>query len=174
MQKINTCIVYNQDALEAVKYYVSIFTGAKILNITHCGENEPSGEPGSVRTISFLLLGQEFLAINGGSHFFFNDAVSLMVSCENQREIDEYWNKLSAEGEKLQCGWVIDKFGLRWQIVPRILEKLMIDSDKSKSDRVVQALILMDKIDINKLEEAAEGISHKIHHDKEVNQSHPS
>lgn len=149
MKKISTCIVFNDQAEEAVDFYTSVFKNSKKIGTTYCGENEPSGLQGSVRTISFELHGHHYLAVNGGPHFSFNDAVSLMVQCDTQEEIDEYWDKLTAEGgQSVQCGWLQDKFGFRWQIVPRILDEMMSDHDSKKTDRVMQALLKMVKLDI--------------------------
>ncbi len=153
MQKITVCLCYDHQAEEAVNFYLSIFKHAKILNVTRCGENEPSGPIGSVRTISFQLFGQEYLAVNGGSYLKFNDAVSLMVNCDTQDEIDELWEKLSAGGEQVVCGWLKDKFGMPWQIVPTVLGQMMADPDPAKSQRVMQALLKMKKLDIKALQQ---------------------
>lgn len=155
-QKIITCLCYDSQAEEAVNFYLSIFKNAKILSITRCGENEPSGPAGSVRTISFRLFDQEYLAVNGGSYFKFNDGISLMVNCESQAEIDELWERLSAGGEQVVCGWLKDKFGVPWQIVPTVLSKMMADPDQTKSQRVMQALLKMKKLDIKALQQAYE------------------
>lgn len=156
MQKISTCIIYNnQAAEEAVDFYLSVFKVSKKLATNYCGENEPSGPPGQVRSIAFQLHGLNYLAVNGGPHFTFTDGVSLMVHCDSQDEIDEYWEKLSAGGgEQIQCGWLRDKFGLRWQIVPRVLTDMMNDPDSKKSDRVMQAILKMKKLDIATLKRA--------------------
>lgn len=157
MKKISTCIVFNNQAEAAVDFYTSIFRDSKKINTTYCGEGEYGGPPGSVRTVSFQIDGLDYIAVNGGPHFQFTDGISLMVHCENQDEIDYYWEKLSAGGQKVQCGWLKDKFGFRWQIVPRILEEMMSDSDSKKSNRVMQAILKMVKLDIATLKRAYNG-----------------
>jgi predicted 3-demethylubiquinone-9 3-methyltransferase (glyoxalase superfamily) len=157
MQKISTCIVFNDQALAAVNFYATVFDDLKILSVIHSGEHEYGGPPGTVRTVSFNLFGLNYLAVNGGAHFAtFNDGVSLVVNCESQKEIDDYWSKLTAGGKEVQCGWLIDKFGFRWQVVPTILEKFMSDSDPKKSNRVMQAILKMVKLDIKTLQQAYE------------------
>jgi len=154
MQKISTCLVFNNQAEEAVKFYCSLFKVGKVLAMTYCGENEPSGPPGSVRTIHFQLHDQKYLAINGGPHFQFTDAMSLMVHCDTQEEIDYFWERLSDEGKKVECGWLIDKFGVRWQIVPRVLNEMLTDPDSRKSESVMQEVLHMQKLDLGRLKEA--------------------
>lgn len=156
MQKISTCIVYNNQAEEAVNFYCSIFKVAKITSKTYCGEGEFGGPPGSVRSIVFQLHGQNYLALNGGPHFAFNDGVSLMVYCDTQEEIDNFWERLSEGGEKMECGWLKDKFGMRWQIVPRVITEMMSDPDSKKFDHVMQAVLKMKKLDLAALKEAYE------------------
>ncbi len=151
------CLVYQKGAEEAAKFYTSIFKNSKILMTNYCGENEPSGPPGSVRTVLFELNDQLYFAVNGGPHpgFTFTDGVSLVVCCDTQEEIDYYWEKLSSEGGKeVVCGWVVDKFGLRWQIHPKILFEMMCDPDQRKTQNLQQAVLKMKKIDIKKLQEA--------------------
>jgi len=155
MQKITPCLWFDSNAEEAVNFYSSIFKNLKILNITRYSEKGP-GEKGSVLTISFELFGQEFLALNGGPMFTFTEAISFMVNCETQEEIDNLWEKLSEGGEIQQCGWLKDKFGLSWQIVPSILAELMVDKDPEKLNRVMQSILKMEKLDIKTLQEAYE------------------
>ena len=156
MQKITPCLWFDDNAEEAVKFYTSIFKNSKITKTARYGEtgSQGSGRPkGSVMTIVFELEGQEFMALNGGPHFKLTPAISLIVNCKTQKEIDELSEKLTAAGGKIvQCGWVEDKFGLSWQIVPTVLGEMM--QDTKKSDKVMAALLKMDKLDIKKLEEA--------------------
>jgi predicted 3-demethylubiquinone-9 3-methyltransferase (glyoxalase superfamily) len=147
MQKITPCLWFDDQAEEAVNLYLSIFKNSKILGLTRYGENMP-GTQGKVMTIKFQLDGQEFLALNGGPEFHFTEAISFSVDCENQEEIDTLWEKLSEGGEKVQCGWLKDKYGLSWQIVPKILGELLQDSDPERSQRVMEAVMQMKKIDI--------------------------
>ena len=156
MQKITTFLWFNNDAEEAANYYTSIFKNSKILDVSRYGEVGP-GPKGSVMIVKFQLAGQEFVALNGGPQFKFTEAISLMVNCESQQEIDELWRKLTAGGQESQCGWLKDKFGLSWQIVPTELGKLMSAKDPAKANRVMQALLQMKKLDIAKLQQAAEG-----------------
>ena len=156
MQKITTFLWFNNNAEEAANYYTSIFKNSKILDVSRYGDAGP-GPKGSVMVVKFQLAGQEFVALNGGPQFKFTEAISLMVNCESQQEIDELWRKLTAGGEESQCGWLKDKFGLSWQIVPTELGKLMSAKDPAKANRVMQALLQMKKLDIAKLEQAAEG-----------------
>jgi predicted 3-demethylubiquinone-9 3-methyltransferase (glyoxalase superfamily) len=155
MQKITPFLWFDGNAEEAVNFYTSIFKDSKILGMSYYGDAGP-GLKGSVMTASFILNGQEFIALNGGPHFKFTEAISFSVNCETQSEIDELWSKLSAGGEEQMCGWLKDKFGLSWQIVPPILGKLMSDKDPQKSKRVMQAMMKMKKIDISKLKQAYE------------------
>ncbi len=148
---------FNDDAEEAVKFYSSIFKNSKIRKIARydkAGEKAAGRPAGSVMTIEFEIEGQEFIALNGGPHFKFTEAVSFVVSCKTQSEVDYYWKKLSAGGKEVQCGWLKDKFGLSWQIVPTILGELMSDKDPAKSERVMEAMLKMVKLDINKLKAA--------------------
>ena len=138
-----------------MNFYVSIFENSRILNLTRYGDAGP-GPKGSVITGTFQLAGQEFMALNGGPHFKFTEAISLFVRCETQQEVDDLWEKLSAGGEKSRCGWLKDKFGLSWQIVPNVLGQLLNDPDPQKSARVMQAMLQMDKLDIEKLKRAYE------------------
>lgn len=151
MQKITPCLWFDDNAEEAVKFYTSLFKNSKILQITHYGEagSNAAGRPKrSVMTITFQLDGQEFMALNGGPHFKFTPAISLMVNCETQAEIDEYWDKLSAGGATQPCGWLTDKFGVSWQIVPTALAEMMQDDQAEKSERVMKAILEMEKLDL--------------------------
>ena len=157
MQKITTFLWFDDKAEEAANFYVSIFKNSRIGSIARYGEAgaEVSGRPqGTVMTAAFQLDGQEFVALNGGPHFKFTEAISLVVNCETQQEVDELWEKLSAGGAKSQCGWLKDKYGLSWQIVPTVLGKLMQDKDAERSNRVMKAMLQMSKIDIKRLQQA--------------------
>ena len=161
MQKITPCLWFNDNAEEAVKFYTSIFKNSKIKNITYYGEAgaEVSGRPkGSVLTIAFQLDGQEFLALNGGPHFTFSSAISFIANWKTQKEIDALWEKLSASGDEKaqQCGWLKDKYGVSWQIVPANIGKMLHDAEKS--ERVMKALLQMRKIDIESLKQAYEQV----------------
>jgi predicted 3-demethylubiquinone-9 3-methyltransferase (glyoxalase superfamily) len=155
MPKITTFLTFDNQAEEAVNYYVSIFKNSKILSVSRYGEGGP-GPKGSVMSASFLLEGQEFTALNGGPHFTFCEGISLFVNCETQAEVDELWEKLSAGGEKGPCGWLKDKFGVSWQIIPSTLGQLLGDKDPRKAQNVMQAMLQMSKIDIATLERAYE------------------
>jgi predicted 3-demethylubiquinone-9 3-methyltransferase (glyoxalase superfamily) len=159
MHKITPCLWFDDQAEEAVKFYVSIFKNSKVGRIARYGEAgaKVSGRPkGSVMTATFEIEGQEFMALNGGPHFKLNEAISFIVNCETQKEIDEFWEKLSDGGEKGVCGWLKDKYGLSWQIVPMVLGEMMQDTDSEKTNRVMQAILQMKKLDIIRLEEAYE------------------
>jgi predicted 3-demethylubiquinone-9 3-methyltransferase (glyoxalase superfamily) len=155
-QKITPFLWYDDNAEEAVNFYVSIFKNSRIKDVSRYGEAGP-GKAGTVMTITFELEGQEFIALNGGPHFKFTEAISLSVDCQTQEEVDEFWEKLSAGGEKGPCGWLKDKYGLSWQIDPEILGELLRGPDPSKSNRVMQAMLKMNKIDIAALRRAYEG-----------------
>ena len=164
MQKITPFLWFDDKAEEAANFYVSIFKNSKIDGITRCGESgaEASGRAkGTVMTVEFQLDGQELVALNGGPHFKFTEAISLVVNCETQKELDEFWEKLSAGGEKSRCGWLKDKYGLSWQVVPTVLGELFQSGDAEKSERVMKAMLQMDKLDIKTLKEAAEGSSQR-------------
>jgi predicted 3-demethylubiquinone-9 3-methyltransferase (glyoxalase superfamily) len=154
MQKITPFLWFDGKAEEAMNFYTSIFKNSKTGRISRYREAGP-GPKGSVMSATFELDGQEFFALNGGPAFTFSPAISFFVNCETQEEVDEFWEKLSAGGEKLRCGWLKDKFGVSWQIVPSILGKLLQDKDAGKSTRVMQAMMKMDKLDIRGLEQAA-------------------
>ncbi len=162
IQKITPFLRFDSQAEEAVSFYTSIFKNSKIVSITRYGEEgaQASGRPkGTVMTIAFQLDGQEFVALNGGPHFKFTEAISFVVKWESQDEIDYYWEKLSGGGDEKaqQCGWLKDKYGLSWQIVPRVLGELLNDPDSEKSRRVMKALLQMKKLDLNILKRAYDG-----------------
>lgn len=159
MQKITPCLWFDDQAEEAAKFYTSIFRNSKIGNISRYGEagQEVHGKTaGTVMTVAFELDGQTFTALNGGPIFQFNEAISLQVDCETQEEVDYYWEKLSEGGDETaqQCGWLKDKYGVSWQIVPRILVEILNDADESKSQKAMTAMLQMKKIDINELKRA--------------------
>ena len=156
MQKITPFLWFNDNAEEAMNFYVSIFRNSKTGRISRYGDAGP-GPKGSVMSVTFELDGQEFFALNGGPVFTFTPAISMFVNCETQEEVDELWEKLSAGGEKSRCGWLKDKYGLSWQIIPAALGKLMNDPDPEKSQRVMKAMMQMTKIDIAGLKQAHEG-----------------
>src|SRR4030042_3484816 len=159
-QKITTFLWFDGNAKEAAKHYTSIFKNAKILEGARYGDAGP-GPKWSVMIVRFQLEGQEFIALNGGPQFKFTEAISLAVNCDTQEEVDELWAKLSAGGQGGQCGWVKDKFGLSWQIVPSVVPELLQDPDPEKSKRVMQAIFQMKKIDIARLKQAYAGRSPK-------------
>ncbi len=153
-QKITTFLWFDGNAEEAANHYTSIFKNSKVLNVARYGDAGP-GPKGAVMTVTFQLEGQDFVALNGGPQFKFTEAISLLVNCDTQWEVDELWSKLSAGGEESQCGWLKDKYGLSWQIIPTVLFELMQDRDPGKSKRVMEAMLQMKKIDIGLLENAA-------------------
>jgi predicted 3-demethylubiquinone-9 3-methyltransferase (glyoxalase superfamily) len=156
MQKIKTFLWFDGRAEEAANFYTSIFENSKIGRFLRYGDAGP-GSKGSVMTVEFQIEGQEFVALNGGPQYQFTPAISLFVNCESQQEIDALWAKLTAGGKEIQCGWLTDKFGLTWQIVPAILLHLIADKDAAKSQRVMQAMMKMVKFDIAALKKAADG-----------------
>jgi predicted 3-demethylubiquinone-9 3-methyltransferase (glyoxalase superfamily) len=156
MQKIRPFLWYDTQAEEAAKLYTSVFKNSKIGKTVRYGDSGP-GPKGSVMTIEFEIEGLEFVALNGGPHFKFTEAISLVVDCKSQAEVDELWDKLSAGGSTSQCGWLKDRFGLSWQITPTVLIELLNDPDPKTSKRVMEAMLQMTKIDIAKLKEAAAG-----------------
>jgi len=160
MQKITPFLWFDSEAEEAAKFYTSIFQNSKIGKITRYDEeaSKAAGRPaGSVMTVEFQVEGQEFVALNGGPVFKFTEAVSFVVNCKTQEEVDHFWLKLSAGGEESRCGWLKDKFGLSWQIVPIVLIEMLADNDTAKAKRVMHAMLQMDKIDIPILKKAYEG-----------------
>ena len=157
MPMIKPCLWFDTQAEEAAKFYVSIFKNSKLGNLSYYGEGAPLPK-GTVLTATFYLDGQEFMALNGGPVFKFNEAISFVVTCQTQQEIDDYWKKLIADGGKeVQCGWLKDKYGLSWQIVPAALGEMMKDKDPAKTNRVMSALMQMVKLDIGGLENAYRG-----------------
>jgi len=155
MQKVTPFLWFDSQAEEAMKFYTSIFKNSKVGRISRYGDGGP-GPKGTVMSVTFQLEGQEFMALNGGPLFTFNHAISFFVNCETQEEVDELWDKLSAGGKKERCGWLVDKFGLSWQIIPKILGELLQGQDPEKSKRVVNAMLQMNKIDIAALKRAAQ------------------
>jgi predicted 3-demethylubiquinone-9 3-methyltransferase (glyoxalase superfamily) len=163
MQKITPFLWFDDQAEEAVKFYTSIFKNSKVGRILRYGEEaakvSQTGRPvGSVLTIEFEIEGQKFTALNGGPAFKFNESISFVVNCDTQKEVDYFWGKLTADGgQESQCGWLKDKFGVSWQVVPRALIEMLRDKDSEKSERVMKAMLQMQKINIKTLEEAYEG-----------------
>ena len=155
MQKITPFLWFDNNAEEAAKFYVSIFNNSKIVSVARYGDAGP-GPKGTVMTVAFQLEGQEFLALNGGPLFKFNESISFVVNCETQEEVDEFWKKLSEGGEKSRCGWLKDRYGLSWQVVPTVLGEMLQDKDPKKSQRVMKAMLQMDKMDIAALKQAYE------------------
>ena len=153
MQRITPFLWFDGKAEEAMNFYVSVFKNSKVVNVSRCGDQGP-GPKGSVMSATFQLEGLEFHALNGGPMFTFSPAISFFVNCETQQEVDELWDKLSAGGEKQRCGWLKDRYGVSWQIIPTVLGQLLHDKDPVKSGRVMKAMLQMDKIDIHKLNQA--------------------
>ena|SRR5258705_964483 len=153
MQKITTFLWFDGQAEEAMNFYISIFKNSKVVNISRYGEVGP-GPKGTVMSATFQLEGQTFMALNGGPVFQFTPAISLFVNCESQEEVDTLWKKLSTGGSEERCGWLKDKYGLSWQIIPTALGKLLGDKDPEKAKRVMLAMLKMNKIDVKKLQEA--------------------
>jgi len=156
MPKVTTFLTYNNQAEEAVKLYTSVFKNSRIVSTSRYGEAGP-GAKGSLMTAEFEIEGQPFVALNGGPSFTFSQGISLLVTCETQDEVDTYWEKLSAGGSKGPCGWLTDKFGVSWQIVPRVLSEMLNDKDPAKANRTMKAMLQMSKIEIAALKEAYEG-----------------
>jgi predicted 3-demethylubiquinone-9 3-methyltransferase (glyoxalase superfamily) len=154
MQKITPFLWFDGQAEEAAKFYVSIFKNSRLGTISYYGDAGP-GPKGSVMSVTFQLEGQEFFALNGGPHFTFSPAISFFVNCETQEEVDDLWERLSTGGEKQQCGWLKDKYGLSWQIIPTVLGELLRDKDPKKATNVMKAMMQMGKIDIKRLKQAA-------------------
>ena len=153
IQKITPFLWFDHQAEEAVRFYTSVFKNSKVETVTRYGEVGP-GPKGSVMTMAFQIEGQQFVALNGGPHFKFTEAISFVVNCETQEEVDELWEKLSEGGEKVECGWLKDKYGLSWQIVPTVLIEMLQDKDAERSQRVMRAMLQMKKLDIARLEAA--------------------
>ena len=153
IQKITPFLWFDHQAEEAAAFYSSIFPNSKIVKVVRYGEAGP-GPAGSAMTVEFQLEGQTFVALNGGPHFKFTEAISFVVNCQTQEEVDAYWEKLSAGGAEVQCGWLKDKFGLSWQIVPTVLPELLSDPDPEKAERVMKAMLTMKKLDIRALRQA--------------------
>jgi len=153
MQRMATCLWFDGRAEEAMKFYTSVFKNSKTGTVTRYGDAGP-GEKGSVMTASFEVNGHEFLGLNGGPEYTFSHAISMIVYCDTQEEIDDLWDKLCDGGEPVQCGWLKDKFGLSWQIVPSIVPRLISDKDPARTDRVMKAIFQMVKLDIKRLKEA--------------------
>ncbi len=157
MQKIVPTLWFDTEAEEAANFYTSIFKESEIVNVSHYGEEGPR-PAGMVLTVTFRLHGQEYIALNGGPDFKFNEAISFLVNCESQEEVDDLWERLTAEGgEEGPCGWLKDKFGVSWQIVPTILDRYLQDEDSAKANRVMKAMLQMKKIEIADLQRAYEG-----------------
>ncbi len=155
-QKITPFLWFDSNAEEAGNYYVSVFPGAKLGKVARYGEAGP-GPKGSVMTASFELFGLEFTALNGGPHYKFSPATSFVIHCDDQNEVDHYWDKLSAGGQVQQCGWLTDRFGVTWQVVPRVLLELIQDKDAAKAKRAMEAMLKMVKLDVAALKRAAAG-----------------
>jgi predicted 3-demethylubiquinone-9 3-methyltransferase (glyoxalase superfamily) len=154
MQKLTPCLWFDTEGEDAAKFYASIFPNSRIVETAYYGSAGPRAE-GTVMTVEFELDGQRFIALNGGPDFTFNEAISFQVDCENQQDVDAYWSKLSEGGEEGPCGWLKDKFGVSWQIVPTVLPQLLTDPDREKAQRVMAAMLKMRKIEIPELERAA-------------------
>ena len=153
VQKITTFLTFNDQAEEAMKLYTSIFRHSKILSLSHYGEEGP-GPKGTVMSGTFELEGQPFIALNGGPYFTFAQGISLFVNCDSQAEVDDLWEKLSEDGERQPCGWLKDRFGVSWQIIPSVLGEMLQDKDPRRAGRVMQAMLKMEKIDIKALQQA--------------------
>jgi predicted 3-demethylubiquinone-9 3-methyltransferase (glyoxalase superfamily) len=154
MREITPCLWFDTEGEEAAEFYTSVFPSSKILDVARYGEAGPRAE-GTVMTVSFELDGTKFTALNGGPQFTFNEAISFQVSCETQEEVDAFWSKLSEGGEEGPCGWLKDRYGVSWQIVPTALPELLSDPDRERSQRVMRAMLSMKKIEIDALERAA-------------------
>jgi predicted 3-demethylubiquinone-9 3-methyltransferase (glyoxalase superfamily) len=154
MSKLTPCLWFDTQGEEAARFYTSVFPNSRIVDVTRYGDANPR-QAGTVMTVTFELDGERFLALNGGPQFTFSEAVSFQVDCANQAEVDAYWSALSEGGEEGPCGWLKDRYGLSWQIVPARLPELLSDPDREKSQRVMSAMLNMKKIEIDVLEEAA-------------------
>lgn len=156
MQKITPFLWFDNQAQEAMNFYLSIFKNSKVISVAPYEEEDPEVRE-TPMTLKFQIEGQEFIALNGGPEFKFTPAISFVINCENQEEIDYYWEKLSENGEEQGPGWIKDKYGISWQVIPTALEEMMIDEDKEKSNRVMATMMQMAKIDVNKLKQAYNG-----------------
>jgi len=156
MQKITPFLWFDDKAEEAMNFYVSLFRNSSIGSVTRYGEAGP-GPKGSVMSATFQLDGQEFYALNGGPHYKFTPAISLFITCESQEEVDMFWDKLSEAGRTDRCGWLQERYGLSWQVIPSALGRMLGDNDRAKANRVMQAMLQMDKIDIATLQRAYDG-----------------
>jgi predicted 3-demethylubiquinone-9 3-methyltransferase (glyoxalase superfamily) len=157
-RKIHTFLWYAREAEEAARFYASIFPDSRVDRVTAMQSESPSGPPGSVKVVDFTLFGQPFQAMTAGPHHDFNDAISIVVSCDDQKELDRYWDALLKGGGQAQaCGWLSDRYGLRWQIVPAAMDEMMADPDPARSKRVTDAMLKMVKLDIATLEKAHRG-----------------
>jgi predicted 3-demethylubiquinone-9 3-methyltransferase (glyoxalase superfamily) len=154
MQKITPCLWFDTQGEEAANFYTSLFKNSRILDISRYGEAGPR-EAGTVMTVTFELEGQEYIALNGGPEFTFNEAVSFQVNCDSQAEVDEFWSRLSEGGEEGPCGWLKDRYGVSWQVIPTALNELLSDPDPEKAQRAMAAMLKMSKIDIEELRQAA-------------------
>jgi predicted 3-demethylubiquinone-9 3-methyltransferase (glyoxalase superfamily) len=161
MQKLTPCLWFDTEGEAAANFYTSVFPNSRIVDVSRYGEAGPRPE-GTVMVVSFELDGQKFTALNGGPEFTFSEAISFQVSCENQDEVDAFWSKLSEGGEEGPCGWLKDKFGMSWQIVPTALPRLLGDPDREKAKRVMQAMLQMKKVEIDELERAAAEVSSPV------------
>jgi predicted 3-demethylubiquinone-9 3-methyltransferase (glyoxalase superfamily) len=156
LQKITPFLWFDHQAEEAAHFYASVFKDSKIGTVVRCGKSGP-GPEGSVLTIEFEIEGLRFTALNGGPHYTINEGISFVVSCENQEEVDYYWEKLTDGGTEVACGWLRDRFGVTWQVVPTVLHRLLGDPDPAKARRVTEVMMRMKKLDIAQLEEASRG-----------------
>jgi predicted 3-demethylubiquinone-9 3-methyltransferase (glyoxalase superfamily) len=154
MDKLVTCLWFDTEGEDAARFYTSIFPGSEIGQITRYGSAGPRAE-GTVMTVGFELMGQEFVALNGGPNYTFNQAISFQILCDSQEEVDRYWEQLTDGGEEGPCGWLTDRFGVPWQVVPKVLPRLLQQPDAEKSQRVMEAMMTMKKIVIDDLERAA-------------------
>jgi predicted 3-demethylubiquinone-9 3-methyltransferase (glyoxalase superfamily) len=155
LSKITPCLWFDTQAEEAAQYYTSLFDDSRITEVSHYGEAGPRPE-GMVMTVDFELAGRPFVALNGGPDFTFNEAISLQVTCESQEEVDELWAKLTADGQEGPCGWCKDRYGLSWQIIPQVLLELLADPDRGRSQRAMQCMLGMKKLDVAELQRAAD------------------
>lgn len=157
MDKLATCLWFDRNGEDAARFYVGLFPDSSIDEVTRSTVDYPGGKEGDVLIVAFTLFGRSFQALNGGGFFKFNEAISLSIACEDQGEVDRYWSALSAHPESEQCSWLKDRYGLSWQIVPKILPRLLADPDRAKARRAMEAMVQMKKIDIAAVERAAAG-----------------